>query len=84
MTAPLRSFLAVALSPARSPWSAAPARRRSQAIDVTDNTPWTLPTRPPLCTKAQADSGNVAGCLLALNYDPDRVRLGHTTGAGRR
>ncbi len=83
MTAPLRSFLAVALFAGSIALVAAPASP-VEAIDVSDNTPWTLPTRPPLCTKAQADSGNVAGCLLALNYDPDRVRLGHTTGAGRR
>jgi peptidoglycan hydrolase-like protein with peptidoglycan-binding domain len=28
--------------------------------------PWTLPTRPPACTKAQADGGNVATCTIQL------------------
>ncbi len=69
MTAPLRSLLAVALVAGSIALVAAPASP-VEAIDVTDNTPWTLPTRPPLCTKTQADTGNVAGCLLALNYDP--------------
>ncbi len=69
MTAPLRSLLAVALFAGSIALVAAPASP-VEAIDVSDNTPWTLPTRPPLCTKTQADSGNVAGCLLALNYDP--------------
>ena len=69
MTAPLRTLLAVALVAGSIALVAAPASP-VEAIDVTDNTPWTLPTRPTLCTKAQADSGNVAGCLLALNYDP--------------
>lgn len=26
--------------------------------------PWTLPTAPPYCTTAQADSGDVAGCVI--------------------
>lgn len=29
-----------------------------------DNTPWTSPVRPALCTTAQIATGNVAGCLL--------------------
>jgi D-alanyl-D-alanine carboxypeptidase len=29
-----------------------------------DNTPWTLPTTPPTCTEAQANSGAVSGCVL--------------------
>ena len=29
--------------------------------------PWTTPTVPPRCSSAQANSGNVAGCLLSAN-----------------
>jgi hypothetical protein len=40
------------------------------AIDTSDNTPWVLPTAPPRCTQAQADSGDVGECLLAFWDDP--------------
>ncbi len=68
MTVPLRSFLAVSLAAGSIALAALPGALPVAA--ALDNTPWTVPTRPTLCTKAQADSGNVAGCLLALNYDP--------------
>ncbi|MBI4883578.1 MAG: M15 family metallopeptidase [Actinobacteria bacterium] len=29
-----------------------------------DNAPWTLPTVPPSCSTAQANSGDVAGCVI--------------------
>jgi hypothetical protein len=32
-------------------------------VDAAD-APWTLPTAPPYCTTAQADSGDVAGCVI--------------------
>ncbi len=31
------------------------------------NAPWTTPTVPPRCSSEQANSGNVAGCLLSSN-----------------
>ena len=36
-----------------------------------DNTPWTLPTRPPTCTSKQVSSGAVASCLVAGWDAPD-------------
>jgi hypothetical protein len=41
-------------------------------VAAMDNTPWTTPTKPPLCTEAQADSGLVSTCLLYGGYNrPD-------------
>jgi hypothetical protein len=39
-------------------------------VQAADDTPWTLPETPPRCTTGQADSGDVAGCLLAFYHDP--------------
>lgn len=50
--------------------------QRSAPADALDDTPWTLPAPPPRCTAAQADSGNVAGCIVAFYDDPS------TTGYG--
>ncbi len=47
-----------------------------------DNAPWTLPTTPPRCSKAQADSGNVAGCLLAFYEDPATTGWGAPPAPG--
>lgn len=41
-----------------------------------DDTPWTLPAPPPRCTVQQANSGDVAGCIVAFYEDPA------TTGYG--
>ena len=82
MTAPLRSFLAVALVAGSIALVAAARRSPVAAIDVIDNTPWTLPTRPPVCTTAQADSGNVAGCLLASLKSPTESGWGTPPAPG--
>ncbi len=39
----------------------------AQALDTT---PWRLPATPPRCSLQQAESGDVAGCLLAFYADP--------------
>lgn len=39
-------------------------------VRAEDDTPWVLPETPPRCTHSQAESGDVAGCLLAFHYDP--------------
>lgn len=39
--------------------------------DANDNTPWTLPTRPPRCTAKQVSTGAVAACLVAGYDAPD-------------
>src|SRR5262245_48914124 len=28
--------------------------------------PWTVPTRPPVCTTTQKNTGDVAGCVITL------------------
>ena len=81
MTAPIRSFLAVTLVAGSIALVAAPASPAA-AIDVSDNTPWTVPTRPPECTETQAESGNVAGCLLALHWDPATTGWGSPPAPG--
>jgi hypothetical protein len=72
MSIPIRTLLAAGLL-AGSMLSAATTATTvatAAAIDASDDTPWTVPTRPPACTKAQADSGDVAGCLLGFYEDP--------------
>ena len=46
------------------------------SADALDNTPWTLPAPPPKCTAAQADAGNVAGCIVAFYDDPSTTGFG--------
>ena len=36
--------------------------------------PWTIPTSPPRCTKTQADSGLVAGCVLMAGAELPEAR----------
>jgi hypothetical protein len=40
------------------------------AAHAADDTPYSVPVPPPKCTSAQAESGNVSGCLLAFWGDP--------------
>ncbi len=47
-----------------------------------DNTPWRLPETPPRCTVAQAESGDVGGCLLAFYYDPASTGWGSPPAPG--
>jgi hypothetical protein len=47
-----------------------------------DSTPWVLPTAPPRCTVRQAESGNVAGCLLAFYEDPAATGWGQAPAPG--
>lgn len=39
-------------------------------IDHSDDTPWTTPTRPPSCTEAQIEMGDVRACLLTTFGSP--------------
>ncbi|MGA1345424.1 MAG: M15 family metallopeptidase [Ilumatobacteraceae bacterium] len=39
-------------------------------IDHTDDTPWGTPTRPPSCTAAQIEMGDVRACLLTTFGSP--------------
>ena len=52
------------------------------AVQALDNTPWQLPATPPRCTTAQADSGNVGGCLLAFYEDPAATGWGSPPSPG--
>ena len=47
-----------------------------------DDTPWQLPTTPPRCTTAQADSGDVGDCLLAFYADPADTGWGQPPAPG--
>ncbi|MDJ0770097.1 MAG: M15 family metallopeptidase [Ilumatobacter sp.] len=47
-----------------------------------DDTPWFLPETPPRCTVEQADSGDVAGCLLAFWNDPSETGWGAPPAPG--
>lgn len=53
-----------------------------EAVSGTDDTPWTLPETPPRCTRSQADSGDVAGCLLAFYEDPSGTGWGSPPAPG--
>lgn len=48
-----------------------------------DDTPWRQPEAPPRCTTAQAESGNVAGCLVAFYYDPAASGWGTPPAPGK-
>lgn len=54
----------------------------SSPAHAVDNTPWTLPSTPARCTTAQADSGDVAGCLLAFYDDPADTGWGSPPAPG--
>ncbi|MGH9135128.1 MAG: M15 family metallopeptidase, partial [Ilumatobacteraceae bacterium] len=83
MSSRLRTFLVAALVAGSVTLAVAPgASPVLAAIDTSDDTPWTTPTRPPRCTKAQADSGNVAGCLLAFHEDPPETGWGTPPAPG--
>lgn len=62
----LASLLLAAIS-AVGTFASAPEAPVAQAADPA----WTTPTVPPKCSKAQADSGNVAGCALTTSLEPD-------------
>lgn len=49
---------------------AAPPLVETPAPAAGDDAAWRLPVLPPRCTVAQAESGDVAGCVVAFSYDP--------------
>jgi hypothetical protein len=61
----MRFLISLALIPVGVTSLASPA----DAVAL-DDTPWSLPVTPPRCTTAQADSGDVADCLLVAYHDP--------------
>ena len=52
------------------------------AAQALDDAPWRLPATPPACTVEQADSGDVAGCLLAFYIDPSETGWGAPPAPG--
>jgi hypothetical protein len=46
------------------------------SVEALDDTPWRLPVTPPRCTVSEAESGDVAGCLLAFYGDPAETGWG--------
>lgn len=61
MFRPTRPFLALALL--ASSFALGTTAAPTTPVVAAD-APWTLPTVPPYCTTAQADSGDVAGCVI--------------------
>src|SRR5690349_1835075 len=51
-------------------------------VHALDNTPWVLPSAPPRCTTQQAESGNVAGCIVAFYQDPASTGWGTPLAPG--
>lgn len=47
-----------------------------------DDTPWDLPTTPDRCTRAEANSGDVGGCLLAFYEDAATTGWGQPPAPG--
>jgi hypothetical protein len=47
-----------------------------------DDTPWTLPETPRRCTTSEANSGDVADCLLAFYHDPSDTGWGTPPAPG--
>jgi hypothetical protein len=54
----------------------------SPPAQALDNTPWRLPVTPPRCSTAQAESGNVDGCLLAFYEEPAATGWGTPPAPG--
>ncbi len=44
--------------------------------EALDDTPWQLPVTPPRCTVDQAESGDVADCLMVFYDDPAEIGWG--------
>ena len=51
-------------------------------VEANLDTPWTLPVTPPRCTTTQADSGDVAGCLMVFYNDPSDIGWGQPPAPG--
>ncbi len=60
----------------------APLAAPAPTVQALDETPWQLPVAPPRCSPAQADSGDVAGCLLAFYADPAETGWGTPPAPG--
>ena len=54
----------------------------SQLVQALDDTPWRLPVTPPSCTVAQADSGDVGGCMITSYADPSTTGWGAPPAPG--
>jgi hypothetical protein len=72
----LRGAVAVGLVPVVLPLSNAPT------ASALDNTPWVLPSAPPKCTTKQADTGDVAGCVITFYADPSTTGWGAPPAPG--
>jgi hypothetical protein len=76
----LFTVVAIALASAGvvapAPWSP------GASVQALDNTAWVLPSAPPRCTVQQAESGNVAGCIVAFYEDPATTGWGTPPAPG--
>ncbi len=52
------------------------AATTTPTVGALDDTPWTLPVTPPRCSVAQAESGDVADCLMVFYDDPSETGWG--------
>lgn len=46
----------------------------ARVIEAASSTPWYVPTRPPVCTQSQRDTGNVAGCVITSGSERPEER----------
>ncbi len=69
------SLLTVGVGPRTTPVASA-------AGEQLDATAWVLPVPPPRCTSQQTTSGQVAGCVVAFNYEPSAVGFGQPPAPG--
>jgi hypothetical protein len=81
--------LGIAVVPVASPHVAATGDEPDAVppppvIDHADDTPWTTPTRPPSCTEAQIEMGDLRACLLTTYGSPSERGWGTppTPGVG--
>ncbi|MDW3213603.1 MAG: M15 family metallopeptidase [Ilumatobacteraceae bacterium] len=58
------------------------ATAATPAAQALDDTPWALPSTPERCTQDEADSGDVAHCLIAFYHDPAETGWGQPPAPG--
>ena len=79
---PLRRLLPVVQAAALTATAILAVWLASASASALDDTPWQIPERPPRCTTAEANSGDVAGCLLTAYRDPSTTGWGIAPAPG--
>ena len=79
---PLRRLLPVVQAVALTATAIVAVWLASASASALDDAPWQIPERPPRCTTAEANSGDVAGCLLTAYRDPSTTGWGVAPAPG--